>query len=449
MAGYNLVVPTTFNELLIDAGLDPAEVRLVRHHTKPGLRDKSLHDLWLRDRAAFELYQRTQSPKRKLFRTGPVWAAFTSPAAGRTLFVGLYGARYVERAVVDWTCPYRGEAPGRSEPVDVFETRLRPEMQDQIGRLEIEWDPASIRTWARYADEADMPVVGTTVTNPKIAASTPMGLVKALLELGFTERHRTQKVVGYARSGLSVYVKAHTVRQPLVLHPRYFDLADRLEAIPGVEFERPLRPYINSNMRSLPLYEADGRDTTSRFGFAISAKPGSIPALLDTLLGARTIETTYGEIRLVGDDEEPLTETERLASARIGQGDFRYALLALWGGACPILGIDHPALLRASHIKPWRSATGRERLDPFNGLLLTTNIDALFDAGLISFTDDGSMLVSHALGEQNLGRMGISREAKLHGLSERHSPYLAHHRAEVFLGSAVERRMPAAPERRC
>ncbi|HET9245398.1 MAG TPA: HNH endonuclease signature motif containing protein, partial [Xanthobacteraceae bacterium] len=55
------------------------------------------------------------------------------------------------------------------------------------------------------------------------------------------------------------------------------------------------------------------------------------------------------------------------------------------------------AALRASHIKPWRESSDRERLDPANGLLLTANLDALFNDGLIAFDDEGQMLVSAQL----------------------------------------------------
>jgi hypothetical protein len=47
--------PVLFNKLLEEAGIAPADVRLVRHHTKPGLGGQSLHDLWVRDRDGFEL----------------------------------------------------------------------------------------------------------------------------------------------------------------------------------------------------------------------------------------------------------------------------------------------------------------------------------------------------------------------------------------------------------
>jgi len=425
---------TLFNDLLIEAGISPSNVRLLRHHTTAGLNGQSLHDLWLRDRAGFELYQKTQIPRWQLFRTGRVWAAFTSPAKGRTVFAGLYDARYVETAAVDWKCPYRGDAPGRGGPVDVFETGLRPELSDLIGQLEVEWDGASFRSWARYASDLALPLVGSAATSRTSAREVGGGLAVALATAGFAEKHRTKKVVGYGRAGLSVYLKADTERFPLVLHPRYFDLADQLAAIPGISFERPLKPYINSNMRSLAAYDAIHRSTSSRYGFAISASPASIPALVELLIEGRTMEIAGGEIRLVGDDDAPLTETERLAAARVGQGEFRSSLMGLWKGTCPVLGVDHPRLLRASHIKPWRSASGRERLDPYNGLLLATQVDALFDAGLISFQDNGRMLVSWALSKRNLERMGVSEDSAIRGLTDQHASYLQYHRSNVFLG---------------
>ena len=50
--------------------------------------------------------------------------------------------------------------------------------------------------------------------------------------------------------------------------------------------------------------------------------------------------------------------------------------------------------MRASHIKPWRSCTDTERLDPHNGLPLVATIDALFDAHLISFDTEGHIILS-------------------------------------------------------
>ena len=67
-----------------------------------------------------------------------------------------------------------------------------------------------------------------------------------------------------------------------------------------------------------------------------------------------------------------------------------------------------PTLLRASHIKPWRAASGAERLDKFNGLLLTPNLDLAFDQGLISFDDHGQILLGEDLDPDSARALNIT-----------------------------------------
>jgi hypothetical protein len=92
------------------------------------------------------------------------------------------------------------------------------------------------------------------------------------------------------------------------------------------------------------------------------------------------------------------TEVERIVKERVGQGYFRRAQLDYWGGCCPLTGISDEALLRASHIVPWAECgSDEERLDVFNGLLLSAHWDAAFDRGLVSFDDDGKALLKDVL----------------------------------------------------
>jgi HNH endonuclease len=124
------------------------------------------------------------------------------------------------------------------------------------------------------------------------------------------------------------------------------------------------------------------------------------------------------------------TEAERLAVQRIGQDVFRQALMAYWGGRCPLTGIADPALLRASHIVPWAEcATDAQRLDVHNGLLLSALWDAAFDAGLVSFNDDGTALVSPDLGAETRAALRAGSQIKLDGLTAEHRANLAWHRA--------------------
>ncbi len=129
------------------------------------------------------------------------------------------------------------------------------------------------------------------------------------------------------------------------------------------------------------------------------------------------------------------TEAERLTVQRIGQNLFRDALMAYWGGACPLTGITDPALLRASHIISWAEcSTDAERLDVHNGLLLSSLWDAAFDSGLVGFADDGSVLTSPDLSGPARQVFGVSAQRKIDGLSDVHLTNLARHRQRHSLG---------------
>jgi putative restriction endonuclease len=124
------------------------------------------------------------------------------------------------------------------------------------------------------------------------------------------------------------------------------------------------------------------------------------------------------------------TEVERLVRQRVGQDKFRNAMLDYWGGACAVTGVAIPAVLRASHAKPWAECVSdAERLDVFNGFLLNANLDALFDRFLISFDDEGTLVVASALKITDLVPLGVMSGMKLRWLNQLHRPYLAYHRA--------------------
>jgi putative restriction endonuclease len=124
------------------------------------------------------------------------------------------------------------------------------------------------------------------------------------------------------------------------------------------------------------------------------------------------------------------TEVQAIVRQRVGQQAFREAMLDYWGGACAVTGIAVPAVLRASHAKPWaESESDAERLDVFNGFLLCANLDALFDRFLISFDAGGEMLVSGAIAEGDRMRLGLHERLRLRWIAADHEPYLQIHRA--------------------
>lgn len=122
------------------------------------------------------------------------------------------------------------------------------------------------------------------------------------------------------------------------------------------------------------------------------------------------------------------TETEALKKERRGQDKYRKRLEQLWDSRCAVTGISIPEVLRASHAKPWKDCeTGRERLDPYNGFLLTANLDALFDKFLITFTSQGKIKISRSLCTDDLAKLGISQNMQLRFIHKRHIPYLIYH----------------------
>jgi hypothetical protein len=129
-------------------------------------------------------------------------------------------------------------------------------------------------------------------------------------------------------------------------------------------------------------------------------------------------------------DQDPtIAETTRkeLRDARRGQGKFRKDLDERWGDACAVTGCSVRDLLRASHVKPWRSSDHVERLDPANGILLMANIDILFDKGYVSFDDDGRMLTSSRLSAVQKRLLGLPGNLKKRPTSSERR-YLAYHR---------------------
>jgi len=133
------------------------------------------------------------------------------------------------------------------------------------------------------------------------------------------------------------------------------------------------------------------------------------------------------------------TTAEALVHARVGQGRFRTEVLRLWGNRCCVTGIETTEAIRASHIKPWRYSTDEERLDPRNGLPLAGTLDGLFDAGLITFDETGSLLVSRRLSADERERLGIA-EATLGRVPDgKTAHYLVHHRNVIFVAGDQSR----------
>lgn len=167
-------------------------------------------------------------------------------------------------------------------------------------------------------------------------------------------------------------------------------------------------------------------------------KTGRFYAIRDVCL-QRQIEEAHGKCSLVcflsrndSDSAEVAKAKQVLAKARIGQSKFRKALEGVWDGRCAVTGECQQELLRASHIKPWSVSSSKECTDANNGFLLSAEMDALFDSGLITFRNDGELICSQTLGVETIARLKLQSARITKDLNSRQREYLEYHRVNVF-----------------
>jgi len=124
------------------------------------------------------------------------------------------------------------------------------------------------------------------------------------------------------------------------------------------------------------------------------------------------------------------SDKEAKTKVRVGHDIFRKKVRNYWNGKCCVTNFKEK-LLVASHIKPWRHSNKKEKVDPNNGLLLSPSYNAAFDLNLISFNNDGSLLISKKITIKELEKIGIYQNAKINNLNEGHKKYLKFHRENI------------------
>ena len=124
------------------------------------------------------------------------------------------------------------------------------------------------------------------------------------------------------------------------------------------------------------------------------------------------------------------TERKGLVTSRVGQGKYRNGLIKKWGEKCAVTNSSTKPILIASHIVPWSKSNDKERMDRENGILLSPLYDALFDRHLISFSDEGKILISNKLENLEIKTLEIKSDSRIR-VTEGMKPYLQRHR-EIF-----------------
>lgn len=99
---------------------------------------------------------------------------------------------------------------------------------------------------------------------------------------------------------------------------------------------------------------------------------------------------------------------------------------------CMVEKLSYPSLI-ASHIKPFIRSNEDESYDPNNGILLSRNIDSLFDLGYITFSDEGKIIYANQL-KKDVKDFIINSNYSLDErfINSKRIKYLEYHRKEVF-----------------
>jgi hypothetical protein len=150
-------MPVMFNTILLQEGIDPAHVRLLRHQDNRTETIYTPYELWRDNRRGFDLYQSVQSINNRPKFNFPFWASFVADPLGATLFVGLYTARYVGVGDKDLQRPHT-TGIDKAGMYDWYDLKLHTALNDLIGTLYVDWGLGT-RAWVQRAKDQNKPAV--------------------------------------------------------------------------------------------------------------------------------------------------------------------------------------------------------------------------------------------------------------------------------------------------
>lgn len=232
------------------------------------------------------------------------------------------------------------------------------------------------------------------------------------------------------------YKRQNVKNSPTYTFKKLEGAVEVIREFEGVQFEHIFRTGDKVQGRTLKEFHFDEGKNKGHSVYVSSeeykrSNAQSLANQIDFLYANETIEVDSTENDILSINRNPnisSTEKDRMIKERLGQGKYRKELLNMWGG-CSVTGCDTLSLLVASHIKPWSKSTSEERLCKYNGFPLIANVDKAFDSGLISFLDNGNIIISPKFKMPHVA--GINQGMSIN-LEEKHKGYLSYHRANVF-----------------
>ena len=211
------------------------------------------------------------------------------------------------------------------------------------------------------------------------------------------------------------------------------------------ELEIPLniRNHFDEIIQYLPIkYSAFKEDGTGNSGYLYPCNEELTLKLLEYISTLNIFNSDEDQLELSVDEvitkeRNPLqallaeTESETKMKIRCYQQKFRKLVMPLWNHECPLCGIRLDPLLNSSHSKSWKDCSDDERLNPYNGVLLCHNHDALYKKGLISFDGQGRLHISEQIPEEEYDMYRLRKGIKI-SIHPENKPYFKWHKRNVF-----------------
>jgi len=223
-------------------------------------------------------------------------------------------------------------------------------------------------------------------------------------------------------------------------NPRIIEVAQKLERSPSSVAMKlsnlaSLDPVITgSGRKGLAGASQADRDLWQEF----SEQPSKIMPEIATAL-ENLDKVTFEDSEIIELDDYRGETATAIIQRRKSQNLFRKAVLSAYDNQCCITGIADPRFLVASHIKPWAEDV-HNRLNPRNGLCLSTFYDRAFDIGLITLSDDYALIVSSELEKQqsnnHIRETFLERSGAAIELPSKFSPsqdFMRWHRESLFI----------------
>lgn len=189
--------------------------------------------------------------------------------------------------------------------------------------------------------------------------------------------------------------------------------------------DKVLYKYLQDNQ--LSLFDIDGiLDKLLYYRCDIDAIKENIVCIVDYLKWSYGIDISYSNI----DPNKYLVKTKNIITDPKETGTLRERVLSRNKG-CIICGISNKKLNIVSHLKPKKDCIKEEINDINNVLLLCRNHDGLFDKGLITFDDNGNIIISNKLCNKDREKLGIDESVKIK-MNESKKKYMKYHRDKIF-----------------